>query len=256
MTKLLPFVLFCAFLFHSCNPPAEQKAPLSSPAQPAPEDVVVPVQITDLHCWTERGTFYVTGICNSQSDQWQKIRLRMMPLDSAGQALKINGGTEADIPVFSTSIPPRGRSAFFQGWPMPVFSGKPDSCRIVEARGLTRDAGPILAVQELSGVKMTVTGGAEQGWQVSGLLTNPLPLEAQRPHLEMLLYGTDRRLWFATALDVQDPGLKNVLQMEGTGPMAPGSKRRFGVQITYGNLPEQLNKQKIGRVDILAFENR
>ncbi|HPI08614.1 MAG TPA: hypothetical protein PLM41_19600 [Saprospiraceae bacterium] len=253
MKKLLPALLFCAFLFSFCNPPADKK---TDQPQPVVEGVPVPVQITDLNCWTERGTFYVTGICNSQSDQWQKIRLRMTPFDSTGQALKINGGTEAEIPVFSAAIPPRGRSAFFQGWPMPVFSGKPDTCRIVEARGMVRDAGPVLLVQEQSGVKMALPGGAEQGWQVGGVLSNPLTFEAAHPHLEMLLYGTDRRLWLAVALNIQDPGLKNSLHVEGTGPMAPGSKRPFGMQVTYGNLPEQLNNLKIGRVDMLAFDNR
>lgn len=249
----LPILIILLF---ACNQPDSDKK--QAPAAPS---LPVQVEITDLHYWMERGTFFVTGICNSRSDQWQKVWLRMEPLDKTGKPLQIGNLSGMEFPVFSAAIPPRGRSSFFQGWMLKDFSGRPDSCRVTGARAEAREAGPILLVEDLSTVRMQSPGndgtpGAERGVQISGVLSNPLTINSEHPQLELLLYGTDNVLWLSTVLDPEDPALKNTLTMEGSGPLPAGGKRRFGTQVTYGNLPQELNNRKISRVEILAFENR
>lgn len=258
MTKILSVLLVCsALVLTFCKQTTDRKAENNKmPANAAP----IQVQISHLNCWTENGRFYVTGICNSQSDQWQKIWLLMEALDSSGKT--VSEGVV--FPVFSAAVPPRGRSAFFQGWPLADFSGTPDTCRVTGAGAVGQAAGPVLLVESLSGVRMLAPadpdGGAaassELGWQISAQLSNPLERTAEHPRLELLLFGKDNRLWYAAVLNPEDNKLQEVLKMEGTGPLLPASKRRFGVSVDYSNLPEALKTQKIGRVEMLAYEDR
>lgn len=245
---------------------SEAAAPKQTPAsQEMPANTEpAPVEITQLNCWQERGNFYVTGICNSRSDQWQKIWLRMEPMSRSGKTLYVDGTASAVFPVFSTAIPPRGRSAFFKGWPLSKFSEGPDTCRITSAGGLKMEAGPVLVAENISGLRvLTLTDPAnpasekiEHGWQVTAVISNPLEYTAVRPFVEMLVYGKDNRLWFATNIDTEDPRVQGMMKMESTGPMKPGNKRSFTTQVTYGNLPMQLNTKKIGKIEVLAFEHR
>jgi len=258
MTKILSVLLACsALVLTFCKQTTDRKAENNGmPANAAP----IQVQISHLNCWTENGQFFVTGICNSPSDQWQKIWLRMEALDSSGKTV-----SEGIVfPVFSAAVPPRGRSAFFQGWPLADFSGTPDTCRVTGAGAVGQAAGPVLLVEGLSGVRMLApanpdsgaAASSELGWQISAELSNPLEQTAEHPRLELLLFGKDNRLWYAAVLNPEDDRLKEVLNMEGTGPLLPASKRRFGVSVDYANLPEALKTQKIGRVEMLAFEDR
>lgn len=262
MTKIFSVLLVCsALVLTFCKQSTEQKAKNNGmPADAAP----IQVQISHLNCWTERGQFFVTGICNSQSDQWQKIWLRMEALDSKGKAVSRKDDAEVVFPVFAAAVPPRGRSAFFQGWPLGDFSEQPDSCRIVGAVAVVQQAGPILLVENLSGVRMlapgspgsAAAGSTERGWQISAELSNPLERTTEHPRLELLLFGKDNRLWYAAVLNPEDDRLKDVLKMETAGPLPAGSKRRFGASVDYANLPQALQTQKIGRVEMLAFEDR
>lgn len=188
----------------------------------------------------------------------------MQPIDSSGQALYIDGKDGVNFPVFSAAIPPRGRSSFFQGWPLTKFSKVPDSCRVICAGAVPQQAGPVLLVEALSGVRMLVprkpdsdtSATEEKGWQISGDLSNPLTLKAQHPRLELLIYGRDNRLWLSTLIDPEDRKSPTAIQMDGFGSMASGSKRHFSMQIQYTNLPQQLILQKIGSIEMLAFEDR
>lgn len=256
---LLGSVLFLVF----CNEP-EKKQPVQAGTEMPANAQPVSVQITDLNCWQERGHFYVTGICNSQSDQWQQIWLRMEPMDLNGKSLFIDGKQSAVFPVFSTAVPPRGRSAFFRGWQISTFSHLPDSCRITAAGAVQREAGPVLIPQNISGLRILTPAQPgssnkatiEHGWQVTATITNPLEFTADRPFVELLVYGKDNLLWFSTNIDTEDPRVKDLMKMESHGPMAPGSTRSFTTQISYGNLPAQLNEKKIGKIEVLASENR
>ena len=224
----------------------------------------VEVQISQFNCWKEGSNFYVTGICNSQSDQWQKIWLRMEPKDSTGKALYFNGAASVEFPVFSAAIPPRGRSAFFKGWPLKFFSKMPDTCVVSAAGGVIKEAGPVLLVEGLSGVRMLVpvspgsdsSGNREIGWQISATLSNPLTMKAEEPCIELLIYGTDQKLWFANSINMKDANARNNLQTDDYGPIPAGAKRLISTRLTYGNMPRQIELQKIGKVEVLAFENR
>lgn len=254
-------LLGSTFMLTFCNPSSDPKS--ESQEMPA-HAAAIQVDISNLNCWKERGNFYVTGICSNPTDQWQKIWLRMEASDSTGEARYFNGAPGVVFPVFSAAVPPRGRSAFFQGWPLKFFSKLPDTCRVSGAGALVKEAGPVLLVEELSGVRMLAplspgsdsSANMERGWQISANLSNPLEMTARHPRLEILIYGKDNRLWFANVLNPEDRALSKVLEMEGSGPLKPGSKRRFGTQISYGNLPQQLNTKKIGRIEMLAFEER
>lgn len=97
----------------------------------------------------------------------------------------------------------------------------------------------------------------EIAWQVSGALLNPLPLTAARPCFEVLVYGTDNRLWSVLPFDPADATAVPNIQLEGS-PMAmkAGEQRSFGLNLQYIFLPQVLREKKIGRVEVLAFEKR
>lgn len=250
--------VLCLTLFSFCTnttpPTANALVPsstVSMPANAGPANV----SISSLNCWVEKGQFFVTGICDNASDEWQKIWLRMAPLDHSGNPLTIDGTPGAVFSVFSDATPPRGRTSFFAEWPVTAFSGTPDSCIITGAGTILTAPGPILIAMEDSGVKMivsdTVDGklvSVEKAWQVNVVVENPLDRQADHPRVELLIYDSDDRLWFVTVLNPEDPNQKQLLNMEKEGPMLPHEKRRFGAVIYYDNLPQALKDKKIGRV--------
>jgi hypothetical protein len=258
-TNNIFFFLVCSFLLPTAckQTPEKKQVSLDMPANA----VQIPVQITNLNCFKERKQFFVTGVCNNQTDQWQRIWLRMEPSKYAGDAIFLQGERGIVFPVFSTAVPPRGRSSFFQGWDMNRFAKVPDTCQVVCAGAIVPEAGPILMTEGMSAVRMVAPSEPgqetrEQGWQISGTLSNPLDKTATRPCLEMLVFGKDQRLWFSTWIDLEDARQGSLMQLDSRGPLAPGAKRNFTTQINYGNLPMPLTMQKIGRVEVLAFEYR
>jgi hypothetical protein len=236
----------------------------------APLDAVVPppnamlpdVRITDLNCWVEQGQFFVTGICSNESASWQKIWLKMEPMDSIGNPLTITGARYAPMATFSDAVPPKGRTAFFAGWPSSECSGTPHSCRVSGAGAIQVSPGAILLLEDVSGVKMLTSKQAgeaaseEIAWQINGVLNNPLSITAPQLRLELLLFGTDNLLWYSTVLNPEDPKMKKIFSLEKDGPMQPGERRRVGVYAYYDGMPKALKTSKIGRVELLAFEKR
>ncbi|HRI61290.1 MAG TPA: hypothetical protein PK228_16230, partial [Saprospiraceae bacterium] len=81
-------------------------------------------------------------------------------------------------------------------------------------------------------------------------------MPAAHPKVEMLLYGKDNRLWFATVLDPEDEQQKQNVSAERGGSMEPKEKRRIGANVFYDGLPKALKEQKIGHVEFMAFEAR
>jgi hypothetical protein len=204
----------------------------------------------------------VTGICNNESAAWQKIWLRAEPLGADGKLISIKGCAAAVLPTFSDAVPPQGRTAFFTGWPLADFAGTPDSCRISGAGAIAVEKGPILLVEQIGGVKMLAPlkpgepATEEVAWQINAVLNNPLPVQALHPRIELLLFGTDNRLWLSMLLNPEDPATKKTLNLEKEGPMAPGEKRGLGVYAFYEGMPLGLKAKKIGRVEMLGFEAR
>jgi len=255
----------CLALFSFCTnttqnqPVAKALVPNSTVAMP-PNAGPANVSISDMNCWVEKGQFFVTGICDNAADEWQKIWLRMSPLDQAGNPLNVDGAPDAVFATFSDAVPPRGRISFFAEWPLTSFSGTPDSCIVTGAGSTLVPPGPILVISENNGVKMlvpdTIDGkvvSVERAWQVSTVVENPLDMRADHPRAELLIYDTDNRLWFITVLNPEDPGQKKMVSAEKEGPMVPYEKRRIGAVIYYDNLPQALKDKKIGRVEFQAF---
>lgn len=121
-------------------------------------------------------------------------------------------------------------------------------------------AGPILIATKTSSVKVIngdpedSTKTVEVAWRVNGTLENPLPGVVLEPCIDVLLYGTDERLYFTQGLQLnQDTA---VVASDRYGQMLPGDKRNFGMAIGYESLPEALKNLKIGRVDFLGYEKR
>lgn len=245
------------FSFSNCDQTPPKPAPLP-PQATAP----VYVNITDLNYWVEADRFFVVGICDNLTNDWQKILLRMTPMKD-GEPVSVNDATDAIFPTFSDAVPPRGRTSFMAEWPLDAFSDTPDSCTVTGGGAIPMSAGPILIATEKSGVKMLVgeTVGdslvmVEKAWQVNALVENPLDMQALRPRVEMLLYGTDQRLWFASVLNPEDPQQKEAVKAEREGPMAPQEKRRIGANVYYSSLPQALKDKKIGRVEFHPYEAR
>ena len=220
------------------------------------------VRIDDLNYWTEQGQFFVTGVCVNESGVWEQIWLNVAVTDEQGKALTVGGAVSAVIPTFSGAVPPMGRTTFFAGWPLSAISGVPAVCTVREEGSLKVASGAILLTEQVGGVRMMVPEApgkpttVEAAWQISAVLNNPLPLPAKHPKLELLLYGTDNKLWFSTLLDPDDPRYKSLIVTDKTGPMAGEEKRDLGITVHYDQLPAALREKKIGRVELLAFDAR
>lgn len=254
--------LVLAFCFGACTDPKAVSGKLFQSELLPPDAATVQVKITDLNFWVEQGQFFVTGVCVNESAAWQQLWLKATFSDAAGTPLKIKNLPGAVVPVFSSAMPPQGRSAFFAGWPLELFSGVPASVQLACAGAKSVAPGPILLVEQVSGVRMAVPKepGApateEIAWQISATINNILPQTAHHPQIELLLYGTDQRLWFSMSLNPEDEQFKQLIALDKTGPMAPGEKRNVGVYAFYERMPQALKEQKIGRADMLAFDRR
>lgn len=260
MRHILTIVVLC--LIAGCQSAGKKaEKPLNAELLPAG---IAPsrIRITDLNYWTEQGQFFVTGVCVNESGAWEQIWLNVALTDEQGRALSVGGAASAVIPAFSSAVPPMGRTTFFAGWPLSGISGVPAACTVREEGSLKVAPGAILLTENVGGVRMMVPEApgkptsVEAAWQISAVLNNPLPQSARHPKLELLLYGTDNKLWFSTLLDPDDPQYKSLIVSEKAGPMAGGEKRELGISVHYDQLPAALREKKIGRVELLAFDAR
>lgn len=243
-------------------PPVAAKPllPGELPASLIPTDVT----ISALNCWREKGVFFVTGICDNSTDDWQKIWLRMEPMDSTGRSITISNLPSAVFTAFSEAVPPRGRSAFFYGWKIEDFAGVPDSARLFAAGGEPRAPGAIIIAQEPSGARMMASAPGrdgpgtpqEVGWQCGLVMNNTLEVTANHPRAEILVYGTDQRLWLAMVLNPEDAEQRSFITVEAEGALKPFEKRHLDCKLYYYHLPDRLKEVKIGRVEFLAFDAR
>lgn len=260
-TRLVALLLF-VLLFQNCAETPSATSPLY--AENMPENAKpIAAPISNLNTWVEAGSFIVTGICTNSSTAWQKIWLDAIPLDSAGKPLSIQKHASVVLNTFSDAVPPNGRTAFFASWPLSDFSGYPASCQVKVAGALQQIAGPILVVPMVNALKLFAppeSGQAateELAWQLSGQILNPLPMQAAHPRLEVLVYGTDNRLWLSTLINPEDPATKRVFQfVAGEGPLQPNDAREFSLQVFYQGLPQALKEKKIGQIEVLPFEAR
>jgi hypothetical protein len=241
----------------------------TNPNQPAlignTADAIMPkdvkpskVVLNDVNCWTEGDMFYAAGIVDSEEFFWKRFWLELEVLDANQNLLKVKSDSFSIVPAHSYATPPRGRTSFFWSWKLSDIGGAPDSIRLHGAQGFELFPGAILLVSNQHGVKMlssTVKDSMnELAWMITGTLENPLQQSADRPCVDILLYGKDDRLYFAQTLDLNQD--TTIIKSSVWGPMMPAENRAFGMNISYEALPAPLKAQKIGRVDILAFEKR
>ncbi|MCC7244739.1 MAG: hypothetical protein IT269_03590 [Saprospiraceae bacterium] len=244
-------------LFWCCNDTSHKTG--KAPAPPAPKDASCQIGITDLNCWVERDMFFVTGVCSNESGDWKSITLRMSPVNAEQQPVMINQQPYDTLPVQSSAIPPKGRSAFIGWWSLSKFSATPDSAMIGCQSGQVVSQGAMLTASEQSGVKFMSTGPnpVEKGWQATTAIENLLPATANHPRCELLIYGTDKRLWMTTVLNPEDAQQRaSILQVSQEGPVKQGDKRLWSSLVFYDNLPNQLRQSKIGSVEFIPFEQR
>ncbi|MCB0525632.1 MAG: hypothetical protein H6576_15720 [Lewinellaceae bacterium] len=263
--KFSQTMLFSALLLvsiaQSCANGGADNTPFNAQILPAASKIT-DVRITDLNCWVEKDQFCVCGICVNESPNWQKIWLQGSPINAMGESVRIHGSNAAIFPTFSSAIAPSGRTSFLAFWPLSDFEGQPDSCHVTVAGATQMSAGPVLLVDQISAVKMLVPSKQdssiqeEVALQINAVLNNPLSMQAQHPRLELLLFGKDNRLWFTTMLNPEDPQTRQMMGLEREGPMQAGEKRGVGVYAFYERLPKALQETRIGRVEMLAFEER
>jgi hypothetical protein len=255
------YTIFLPVVFCFCSEAPKPERYLNAELLPA--QIITPkISVQHLNYWVEKGQFFVTGICVNESAAWQKIWLKAEILNKDGQLLQIQGNKGVIFQPFSSAIAPKAGSAFFVGWPLTEIAGSPNAARVSGAAASTVQAGPILLTEEISAVKMMMPAKEsepateETAWQISAVLNNALPATALHPRLELLLFGTDNRLWLSTLLNPEDPALKQMVAMEKEGPMQGREKRQLGIMVYYERLPEELRVKKIGRVELLGFEER
>ncbi|MBV6443579.1 MAG: hypothetical protein DYG98_18840 [Haliscomenobacteraceae bacterium CHB4] len=265
MRTLLLTIISVFTLFIACTNSTENQANKTTASQSPilPAGVIsAAVEVSAVNCWVEQGQFLVTGVCDNRDTEWEKIWLKMIPLDAKGRRLIVSGDTASIFPTFSDAVPPLGRTSFFVSWPLTAFSGTPETCIVEGAAMLPMGPGPILVSGEQSGVRILVpakpgdTATIEKAWQVNVTVENPLDLYAYHPRVELLLYGKDKRLWFATVLNPEDPQQKEYVSAEREGAIEPKGRMRIGATVYYDNLPAALKEQYIGRIEFQPFDAR
>jgi hypothetical protein len=254
----LAAALLLTFCFCKQNSAADSNQITTLPADSKKVDFV----LADVNCWIEDGFFHATGLVDSRENTWQKCVLGLQPLGANGQALKVNGDTISGVLPHSPAIAPRGRSVFYTRWPVSsIEGGAPDSIRLAVTMGTEVDAGAILLLDNVSAFKIMVGPAdssapqTERGWRATGTLNNFLAnFPANTPALSVLLYGTDKKLWFAQPLDLNAD--TTLIKSSVYGALPPATTRQFGLGIEYENLPKPLQAIRIGRVEFLGYDKR
>lgn len=256
-------LLFSSFL---CLQNCEEKAPATTAPFHAElmnsNAKTVNLPVFQINSWVENGKFYVVGICSNTTADWQKVWVELVPMNAEGKPITISKCTSVIIPTYSDAIPPSGRSSFSAAWPLSDFSGKPATCSIKAVKAIQPTPGPILVSQNSMAMIMMAPGAegesasVEKAWQISGTISNPLPLIASNPMLEVLVFSKDGKIWLSTVVNPADPAVAGVFHFDREGPFQPKEDRNFSLQVAYEILPKAIQEQKIGRVEILPFDAR
>jgi len=262
--KSIHFFLLCSSLFFFQN--CEKKAAAST--EPFQVELLnsnaksVDMPVFQLNSWVENGKFYVVGVCSNVTADWQKIWVEVVPIDGAGKPIMISKCSSVILPTYSDAVPPGGRSSFAASWPLADFSSKPASCAIKAVKAAPATPGPILVSQGSMAMVMTAPGAegepasVEKAWQVNGTISNPLPVMAANPMLEVLVFSTDGKLWLSTVVNPSDPAISSIFHFDREGPFQPKEDRNFSLHVSYEILPKPIQEKKIGRVEILPFDAR
>jgi len=220
------------------------------------------VAYRDANCYTSGDFFCIVSIVDNKSYDWIRIWNRIQILDSADQVLTVNGDSSFILRAFADAVPPSGATALFCSIPLKQISGVPSRCSFEGAGVLYQEPGPILVASESGGgVRVQLpdpndpTKVEEIAFKSQATIENPLPDTAELYQLVYLIYGdSDQKLYYAQVIDPVEHAAS--LQLERTGPLIAGDKRRIFHTIVYENLPKPLKDQRIGRADVQVYEVR
>lgn len=259
MRMIFSALLGAALLFSACKNASKELS-----GNGMPEGLTnAEVTLSDLNCWVDAGDFYVVGLCSSTSSDWQRVWLAVQPLDKKGNPITINGAAMDAVPTHSEALPPQGKTSFIKKWPVSALSAVPDSFRVVGQGTLAVGPGPILQIENQKALKMlsnatndTAGVQVELAWQILGLFCNTGQEVAQKPRLEVLVYGGDDKLCYSRLINPEEPEIGRYYREASKGPLAAGEKREINVNVAYVHMPGRVNKYKISRVELLPFNGR
>lgn len=222
------------------------------------------VAFRDTNYWIEGDSlFCITGLVDNKRMEWQKIWIRIDMKDESGNPVSIKGKDALVLRAFSDAIPPFGASSFFYGISLDQLSARPRECTFAGAASRNVAEGPILVGGMQSNVKAfsgpdtssDVNARKESAWLITCDVNNPLPIPANDPRLNVLIYGRDQKLWFSQVLNPQDTVEKKVV-MQPPAPIAGGKTSSAFFQVRYEGLPKVLDNVRIGRIDVMMYEAR
>ncbi len=286
--KILNTAIFAAFLLaigcSTCQQTGEESANANKPgearpAAPTPIDpsernkgIHVPdggiepqVNIVDLNYWYENQQFTIVGYCENHATNWQRLFLKVSFTDAQGKPLQVNDQPICYIPVASGVVPPSGRSAFSWTWDAFVFSGgTPAKCEVSGAAAFPVSAGVQLvaldpnAVQAMAVQNVPLSDTTQKakpiGTQVSCTVYNPFEQEAKRPMTQVVLWGKDKKIWWAAVAPVDSSDV--VIVSEHAGPMKAKEKRKVGTGVLHSAMPQGFQNAGFWKVEFLPFDLR
>jgi hypothetical protein len=217
--------------------------------------------VNSVHVWVDKGNLCLAGIISNMSPKWSRFWLEAKPVDQKGSSLALSGHAGVVLTPYSKAVPPSGRTSFFASWPVSSFSGLPQNFTFT-TWSVEEKPGPILAIPETSSIQMSVPQQSGQNlkpevaWQMTGPLVNPLNMVADHPCIEVLVYGKDDKLWFATVLDTKDQNMRQIFQWDKEGPMKPKETRQINLQVYSIGMADALKDMGIKKIDLLPFNAR
>lgn len=221
----------------------------------------VTANVNTVHVWVDKEQVFLAGIISNTSAEWQRYWLEATPVNQIGRPIIISRNPSVVVTPQADAVPPSGRTSFLATWPVSNFSSIPHSFTF-KVWGQAQKPGPILAIPMTSAIQASVPQPTGQGlkpevvWHMSGTINNPLNLVAEHPRLEVLVYGMDNQLWFATVLNTEDQEMRKLFQWDREGPLKPKEERPFNLQVYTIGMPEALKDMGIKKIDLLPFNAR
>jgi hypothetical protein len=221
----------------------------------------IAANVNSIHVWVDKEQVFLTGIVSNTSTEWQRFWLEATPVSQSGKPIIISKNPSVVVTPYNDAVPPSGRTSFFATWPVSTFSSLPNSFTF-KVWGQAQKPGPILAIPMTSAIQASVPQPTGEGlkpevvWHMTGGLSNPLNLIADHPRIEVLVYGMDNQLWFATVLNTEDKEMRKLFQWDREGPLKPKEERPFNLQVYTIGMPDALKEMGIKKIDLLPFNAR
>ncbi len=236
--------------------------PLSAGMEQIPPSAkIVNANVNSVHVWIDKGNVCLAGIVSNMSAEWHKYWLEASPVDQSGRPIAFNGHSGVVVSPHCDAVPPSSRTSFFASWPLNSFSGTPHNFNF-KAWAEVQKPGPVLSIPATSAIQMSVpqpTGQnlkPEVAWQMTGALMNPLNMVAAHPRIEVLVFGNDQKLWFATVFNPEDQAMRKIFSWDREGPLKPKEERQFNLQVYTLGMADSLKDLGIKKIDLIPFNAR